>query len=460
MKGLKLKGIKKKPLERQIAVSMAGIRAGSVLLSSSASDWWRSKEQRSARRKAVMAREAMRFVDELGKLKGSYVKIGQMLAIFGEHLLPVELTSALHRLECETMPLEWSAIEPTLAEQLTSKLDELEVEKDALAAASLGQVHLATIRKTGERICLKIQYPGINQTIDSDFTHFIRILKLTRWARSTSELDELLEEIRTLLLEEVDYRREARQTRKIARLLADDPRYAVPRVISRYSTDTVLALEYMNGLEVTDSQVQQLSLARRNHLAEAMLDLLLTEIYQWGLLQTDPNFGNYRIQLTSDGDRLVLLDFGAVRSLRKRTLNGLRSLIAAAHQQNPGGVIAALAKLQCIHPDQPANIHALIAGFCMSLLEPLRLSFADAPGYATSRRGAYRWKQSRLIHRAGELAIKSAITPYFRLPPREFALITRKLTGVFSFIATLGAEFNGYANLDRQVSAWEQRSRK
>ena len=94
----------------------------------------------------------------------------------------------------------------------------------------------------------------------------------------------------------------------------------------------------------------------------------------------------------------------------------------------------------------------------MSLLEPLRSNFADVPGYAVSRTGAYRWKQSRLLNRAGEQAIKSAITPYFRLPPKEFALITRKLTGVYSFIATLGAEFNGYSVLQRQVIDWETKS--
>jgi predicted unusual protein kinase regulating ubiquinone biosynthesis (AarF/ABC1/UbiB family) len=453
----KLKRIKQHSLERQLAVSLAGIRAGTAIMSSDASSWWMSKDKRAAQHSAVMTREARRFADELGKLKGSYVKIGQMLAMFGNHLLPPELTDALHRLEHQTPPLDWTAIQATLAEGLGDKYDELDIEPDALAAASLGQVHKATVRKSGRTICLKVQYPGIQQAIDSDFVQVVRILRMSRWIKASRDLDDLLDEVRTLLHEEVDYHREASMTRQMRRRLAGDDRFLVPEVMDRYSSDKVLALEYLPGLAVTDRETGKLTLERRNHIAEAMLDLLLHEIYSWGVFQTDPNFGNYRIDLSDQGDRLILLDFGAVREFSELMRDPLRDTIAAAHRDDLNAVVDGLTRLNCIHDDHPDDIKVVIARVCMGFLEPLRRSCEDIPAYAVNPDGHYRWAQSRLIKRAGQRAIESAITPWFRLPPKEFALVTRKLSGVFAFISAIGAEFSGYSILDRHVSGWESR---
>jgi predicted unusual protein kinase regulating ubiquinone biosynthesis (AarF/ABC1/UbiB family) len=427
-------------------------------MSSDASSWWMSKEKRAAQHSAVLKREARRFADELGKLKGSYVKIGQMLAMFGNHLLPPELTDALHRLEHETAPLDWSAIKSTFEQELSDKFDELEIEQDALAAASLGQVHKAKVRKSGKVICMKVQYPGIQQAIDSDFVQVVRILKMSRWIKTGRDLDGLLGEIRTLLHEEVDYEREARMTREMRRRLAGDDRFLVPKVIGRYSSDRILALEYLPGLSVTDPETAELSLERRNRIAEAMLDLLLQEIYSWGVFQTDPNFGNYRIDLSDQGDRLILLDFGAVREFSRKMIGPLRDTIAATHRDDLNAVIDGLTRRDCIHDDHPDEIKTVIARVCMGFLEPLKRSYENVPAYAINSDGHYRWAESRLIKRAGQRAIESAITPWFRLPPREFALVTRKLSGVFAFISAIGAEFSGYSILDRHVSSWESGS--
>jgi predicted unusual protein kinase regulating ubiquinone biosynthesis (AarF/ABC1/UbiB family) len=451
----KLKRIKYSQIERQLTVSMAGLRAGAAIMGNDASSWWMSKEKKAARRKQVMAHEASRFVDELGKLKGSYVKIGQMLALYGDHLLPPELTDALHRLEHQTAPLEWAAIEPVLVKQLGEKLNELDVEPDALAAASLGQVHKATIRRSGHSICLKVQYPGIQKAIDSDFVQFVRILRMSRWMRADRDLDDLLDEIRSLLHQEVDYHREARMTSDMRHRLAADDRFQVPEVFPRYSTGKVLALEYLPGLAVTDEEIRELPIQRRNRLAQAMLDLLLLEIFNWGVFQTDPNFGNYRIDLSARRDLLILLDFGAVRTFSRTMIDPLRETIAAAHHNNLDAVIDGLTRLNCIQKNHPAELQVLIAEVCMGFLEPLRYSYEDVPAYAVSPEGNYRWAQSELLKRAGKRALKSANTLWFRLPPKEFALVTRKLSGVFSFICAIGAEFRGYPLLDRHVREWQ-----
>ncbi len=453
----KLRGIKKNRLQRRLAVSMAGMKATSAVLSSRSADWLRSEEGRRNKRSQVLARETQKFVAELGKLKGSYVKIGQMLALFGEHFLPPELTEALHGLNDQTQALEWRAMEPQLVEELGSRLDELEIDPEPLAAASLGQVHRAVIKKTGEEICLKLRYPGVAETIDSDFADVVRMLRLMRFIQAGRDLDEFLEEVCSMLHDEVNYRREADMTEYMSDHVADDDRFIIPKVYRDYCSDSVLALEYLPGYEVTSDKVKKLPLAQRNHLAQAMLDLFLREVFDWGVLQTDPNFGNYRILLDGDKPRLVLLDFGAVCEFSDDFLDPLRATIVHAFRDNLPGVVEGVVGLRCVSSDHPEEVQESFARFCMQLLEPLEENLSSVPKYALNSRGEYKWAKSQLIKRAGKMAAKSSFSPHFTLPPKEFALIARKLTGVFTFISVLRAEFNGSDCLAGYVQEWESK---
>jgi predicted unusual protein kinase regulating ubiquinone biosynthesis (AarF/ABC1/UbiB family) len=209
-------------------------------------------------------REAQRFVRELGKLKGTYVKIGQMMALFGEHFLPPVLAEAMHDLGDNTQAMGWESVEPVFRESLGDRYGELDIQQEALAAASLAQVHLATVRATGEQICLKVQYPGLADVIDSDFDAVVRMLVLARWLPAGRDLDDWLQSMRTHLHNEIDYPREARLTERMGELVRDvdvsGVSYRVPRLYSRYCSDVVLALEYMQGLSVTAEPVAALSL--------------------------------------------------------------------------------------------------------------------------------------------------------------------------------------------------------
>ena len=381
-----------------------------------------------------------------------------MLALFGEHLLPGELTDALHSLEDDTAALAWAALEPTVKQQLGDRYGALEIEATPIGAASLGQVHLARCSDAALPIlCLKIQYPGIADSIASDFDDVIALLRLANWLPSGREAENWLAEIRALLLLEVDYEHEARMTSAFAKLVNNDPRYVVPRVYKDWSGERILALEYLPGLAVTDRKAQTLALPRRNALGKAMLDLLFAEIFDWGVVQTDPNFGNYRIQVNKDQDKLVLLDFGAVRKLNPDFLNALRLAIVAAYRNDIAKLIEACIALGCLEKNHPEDVKHSFAFFCISLLEPLRPIDETVPGYAINQRGQYRWKESRLLKRAGKLAAQSAISAHFTMPPKEFVLISRKLTGVFTFISVLGCQFNGQDLLEQHVHRWDKR---
>ncbi len=460
----KQRSLKRRAIPRGLSVSLAGIRAGSALAVDSALQKIRGRGSETADSEFAR-REARRFVNELGKLKGTYVKIGQMMALFGEHFLPPVLAEAMHDLGDQTEPLHWESIEPILRESLGERFDELDIEREALAAASLAQVHRARVRATGEQICLKVQYPGLADVIDSDFDAVVRMLVLARWVQAGRDLDDWLESMRTHLHHEIDYHREAGLTARMGELAAGADTatvsYIVPRLYPQYCTDVVLALEYMEGLSVTDPAIAGLSLERRNALAMGMLELFFFELYDWGCLQTDPNFGNYLLRLEDRRkkhaeDSLVLLDFGSILDCSDEFLYHLRNTIDAGQRQDIPLLADSLVGLGCLQEDASEEGRRMFADFCLHLLEPLRPPHQLPPEHLNAR-GEYCWATSRLMHRAGKQAAVSTTSRHFTPPSREFALIARKLTGVFTFIAVLRAEFNAYEMVEAHIARWRER---
>ncbi len=448
---------------RGLAVSLAGLRAGGAFAIDGALQRLRAgaQEEEATVDSPFIRKEARRFVAELGRLKGTYVKIGQMFALLGEHFLPRALTEALHELDAATQPLPWEIIEPQLQASLGRRLCELEVEPVALAAASLAQVHRATIKATGEQICLKVQYPGLRDVIDSDFDAVVRMLLLARWVRTGRELDDWLGSMRSHLHQEIDYRHEARMGDTVTALVARDTavpggsRYYVPQRFRRYCSDDVLALEYIDGWQVNRPEVAALSQRRRNALGRSMLELFFLELYSWGVLQTDPNFGNYLIRSGSRRDELVLLDFGSTLSCERTFLAHLGNAIAAGQEQDREALLESLEGLGCLDDNSSAYARESFSDFCLGLLEPLRPP-AELPREYLNDRGEYRWGRSQLLRRAGKRAASAAASLDFATPSRDFALIARKLTGVFTFIAVLDAEFNAHDLVRRHIRRWRE----
>lgn len=455
--------IKQGSFGRGLSVSLAGLRAGGALALDGAFQKLRGADGEAVADSAFARREARRFVTELGRLKGTYVKIGQMLALLGEHFLPSALTEALHELAADTEPLPWSTVEPLLRAALGDRLKELDIQRTAIAAASLAQVHRATVIATGEEICLKVQYPGLAAVIDADFDAVVRMLVLARWVKSGRELDEWLRDLRVQLHHEIDYPREIAMTQKVAAMVAASAGdsdasgvlYHVPKIHERYCSDQVIAMEYVRGHLVTHAEVAGLSQARRNALGKSMLELFFYELYQWGVLQTDPNFGNYLIRCDREPDELVLLDFGSILHCEDYFLDHLGNAISAGQQGDRELLADSLIGLDCLPADASQEARDLFSDFCLHLLEPLRPPELLPPEYLNDK-GEYCWAKSRLVKRAGRKAANSATSRHFSTPSREFAMIARKLSGVFTFIAVLNAEFNAYDIAQRHIERWVQ----
>ncbi|MFT4520845.1 MAG: putative unusual protein kinase regulating ubiquinone biosynthesis (AarF/ABC1/UbiB family) [Halioglobus sp.] len=463
----KNKDIKTRTMPRSLSVSLAGIRAGGALAVDGAVQKAMGRDP-GLGDSDFARREAKRFVGELGKLKGTYIKIGQMLALFGEQFLPRVLVEALRDLSDQTEPLHWDALETFVRASLGARYSELEIDTEAVAAASLAQVHLAKVRESGEWICLKLQYPGLAQVIDADFDAVVRMLLLARWVKAGRDLDDWLESMREHLHKEIDYGREAKLTQdmadRVAGLRSDKVTYHVPQLHQRYCTDTVLAMEYIDGYSVADPDIATLSLERRNALAGAILELFFYELYDWGVLQTDPNFGNYLLCLDdrrkkTASDQLALLDFGSVLECDEKFLRHLRNTIDAGMRQDVPQLTKGLIGLGCLNNDSSDEAKRLFADFCQHLLEPLRPP-EHLPAQYLNDNGEYCWAKSKLMRRAGKQAVTSAASRHFSTPSSDFALIARKLTGLFNFIAVLEAEFNAHDMVEKHIRRWREKEKR
>ena len=348
-----------------------------------------------------MKEQADYLVAEIGKLKGSIVKIGQMMALYGEHFLPEEVTQALNTLNNKTVALAWPAIKAQLQQQLGSKLDDLTVDHEPLGTASLAQVHRAVRKSDGMELVLKIQYPGVAEAIDSDMSLFKNMLKLTRMVPQTREFDQWFDEVREMMHREVNYKIEADTTRRFCKRLQNDPRYIVPTIIDNYCTDRVLCMTFERGVPINSPVMLSLPQERRNKLGEASLEIAVREIFEWGEMQTDPNFGNYLVRL-GDGeniqDKIVLLDFGAIRQFDQHLLNVARNLIQAGYHHDSDMMVKAMTGYE-FFDSIPPSIKPDMAKVFLLATEAFSspMNNKDLPPGVMDEHDRYNWKKASFI---------------------------------------------------------------
>ncbi len=442
----KVDRIKTGALERRFSLARAGVVAGARFAFSSAGNLLNRGDERSARQKEILAEQAQYLVRELGKLKGSVVKIGQMMALLGEHFLPEEITAALHTLESETTALQWSALEPHLRAQLGERMNELDIDPEPLGAASLGQVHKARRKSDGLELALKIQYPGVADAIDSDLDAVVRLLRLTRAVPITEDFQGWLDEVRSMLKREVNYHLEAETTRHFGDILRGDPMFRVPDVFLEYSTGNVLCTSFEKGVGVNDPRVTALPQDRRNRIGKAIMDICCREVFVWGKMQTDPNFGNYLIRIDDETGRdvIVLLDFGAFRDFDDTILGPGKEMIRASYFRDRERLVNAMHQLQFLDKSVPDNTLDGFVELCFMAVEVLAdPDVHPMPDYVLNGKKEYLWGKSDLPDRVMLKASKSALSLHFDIPPKEFIFLARKLLGAYTFLHVIRAEVRG-----------------
>ena len=438
--------LKTSGFDRRMSIAKTSLNIGRRWAGNSVSGMFLNKEARTARNQAFMEAQASYLASELGKLKGSVVKIGQMLAIYGEHILPPEITRALQTLNDDTATLTWPTIEQTLRQLLGNKLNELDVDPVPIGTASLAQVHRATVLATGEQVVLKIQYPGVADAINSDLALFKRLLKVSNIVPQTRALDTWFEEIRDLLHHEVDYEAEAATTERFYERLSDDPRYVVPKINRTYSKKRLLCMSYEPGITVVSDALQLLSHERRNAIGQAAIEIMMQEIFVWGEMQTDPNFGNYLVRVSDnedDIDKLVLLDFGAIRQFDNNLLTIARGLLKAGYHHDHHAMTLAMTGYDFF--DSMSNkVRSDIASLFLLATEPFSDPNIneDIPTQCLDEQKRYIWANSDLHSRLSAAATRSMQSFEFNLPPKEFMFISRKFIGAYTLLTVLDAHTN------------------
>ncbi|WP_445115944.1 ABC1 kinase family protein [Acinetobacter sp. WZC-1] len=442
----KLKQLKTSSMDRRLSIARASLLAGTRWAASSASSIFSSDAEKEKKRKKAMKEQAEYLVSEIGKLKGSIVKIGQMMALYGEHFLPEEITQALNTLNNQTVALAWPAIKEQLVSQLGSKLNDLTIDREPIGTASLAQVHRAIRKSDGLELVLKIQYPGVADAIDSDMSLFKNMLKLTRMVPQTREFDQWFDEVRDMMHREVNYRIEAETTRRFAERLKGDARYIVPQIIDEYCTGQVLCMTFERGVPINSPVMLSLPQERRNLLGEASIEIAIREIFEWGEMQTDPNFGNYLVRLGNGEniqDKIVLLDFGAIRQFDASLLTVACNLMIAGYEHNAEKMVHAMTGYE-FFDHMPLSIKPDMAKVFLLATESFSTpeNNPELPPGVMDDQNRYDWKKSQLHSRVIQRASKSMASRYFSIPPKEFMFISRKFIGAYTFMTVIEAKTN------------------
>ncbi len=436
-----LKQIKSSLFERTMSVAKMGLNAGFKYAAHKATG--QDFDQ-------YVTDQAESMTKELGQLKGSLMKAGQMLSMYGEYFFPPQANEFLKKLQADSPPVEWAQMKSYLETYLDAELiDELDINPVSIGSASMGQVHQAVIKSTGEKIALKIQYPLLENAIDSDIKSLKVLLQFSKLIPSEINLDSVFEEIKSMLRQELNYTLEAELTEKYRLLVDDDSRFVVPQVYFQYSTSKVLATKYVEGLKADHPLVQSLSQNRRNRLSENFIDLYFKELFSWNLVQTDPHLGNYKVQIDSLGeDRLVLLDFGACRSFPEPFMDSYKKMIKGSITGDRDLFFTGAKGLGfVIDTDRDDYIKAFTT-FCDETVEPFWTT--DDPRNTADKvnaDGRYKWAKTDLPSRVVKKAIQFKNFD-LRTPPKDILFLDRKTGGVFIFLSVLKAHINARKVID------------
>ena len=253
---------------------------------------------------------AVRTLTGMSYLRGIAMKVGQTLANYPD-VMPREFVEALGKLNFEAPPMHFALLREQVRNELGAEPEDIFAEFDtkAFAAASLGQVHRARL-KTGEPVAVKIQYPGIARTIDSDVATVLTLLSPMRLTREWQSIREQWRDIREMIMHEADYLREADHLRRARAVFRDDEGIVIPRPHERYTTQRVLAMDLLDGVHIDEYLGTYRSQAERDRYGELIMRASFRIAHGARLWYADSNPGNYLF--LRDG-RLGVIDFGCCR---------------------------------------------------------------------------------------------------------------------------------------------------
>ncbi len=405
---------------------------------------FQSDTAKAADREKLMQHIGKEVAATLGEMKGAVMKVGQIASQM-QDILPREISEQLKVLQNASAPMPFHVIRRQLEKELGDSIDALfaQFEDTPFAAASIGQVHRATTHE-GDEVVVKVQYPAVKESIDSDMKHLRRILRLGSLLKvDEAALDGVFLEIRNQLEEELDYHQEASNLNQFREFHQHQPWLIIPRVYPSLSSEKVLTLSLERGtpLEQTNDE-NGFDQDTRNLLGARLFDAIGEQIFRFRTVHCDPHPGNFAFR--SDGS-IVMYDFGAVKRLPDDDAELLRSIVKAALEENWAQLDNLLQTLGARKPDSQVSDQ-----FYATWIEMLLRAFSSDP---------FDFAQSRLHTDIMKQVRKTPLEQMMKFQPSPRSLlIERVVSGHYWTLMNLGVKAAFRPNLERALNGEERAS--
>lgn len=301
----------------------------------------RSREKKAALLSKTLERQAERMVEVLGRLKGASMKVGQILSSDPD-MVPPEFAGVLSRLQTTAPPMPWKLVKSQVEGALGVPIERAyaSFEKEPAGAASIGQVHRATL-PTGEAVAVKVQYPGVMESLESDLKNLQSLMRFGRALIAKDKLDAWLGEIRSALQEESNYLGEAQNLARFAEILevhGAARRVRSPRPYLEHTRRTVLTMEWITGTKIDQAIAAAPDAAAKDDIAGRLVEQTIHMLIELGMLHCDPHPGNF---LVEPHGGIAMLDFGSIRVYERAFIDGLLTLLQAVMREDEVGVVHA-----------------------------------------------------------------------------------------------------------------------
>ena len=379
-------------------------------------------EHRQQLRDDLALRTAQDVADTLGTMKGVLMKIGQLASYVDDGIAP-PARRILGRLQDSVPPMSAELAAGMIEAELGGPPDQVFAEWDALpiAAASIGQVHRA-ITRDGQAVAVKVQYPGIADTIAADLGNVALIRTLLKMAAPSQDVGALIEELRERISEELDYVREADSQRRFAAYFDGHPAITVPKIIDELSTARVLTSELAAGARF--AEMLDWTQAEKDLAAETIYRFTFRSLYDLRAFNGDPHPGNY---LFEPGGRVTFLDFGLVKHFTDDELDPLiRMIVTLCLHDDPAGFRRAMEEAGFLEPDAPIATEEVVQH--MSLF------------YDSVRRRGPRTMTSDYSSAVARRYVdfKNPLAAYAQIP-RSYVILQRINLGLFAILGEMNA---------------------